>query len=83
MFQVSGESMLQLGGGGLHDGDIVIGQYLEDIFSLRDNRVYVIISTEVETFCLVLNVAPPGQHDDGCGTPDDARGSAGERHSRF
>jgi phage repressor protein C with HTH and peptisase S24 domain len=55
MFQVSGDSMLQLGGGGLHDGDIVIGQYLEDIFSLRDNRVYVIVSTEGVVVKRVLN----------------------------
>lgn len=46
MFEVDGESMLQVGGGGLHDGDIVIAQYLEDIFSMRDNRVYVVISSE-------------------------------------
>jgi phage repressor protein C with HTH and peptisase S24 domain len=46
MFQVDGDSMLQLGGGGLHDGDIVIAAYVEDVFSMRDNRVYVIISTE-------------------------------------
>jgi phage repressor protein C with HTH and peptisase S24 domain len=46
MFEVDGESMLQVGGGGLHDGDIVIAQYLEDITSMRDNRVYVIVSTE-------------------------------------
>lgn len=46
MFEVAGESMLQMGGGGLHDGDIVISQYVEDIFSLRDNRIYVVISTE-------------------------------------
>lgn len=43
MFEVDGESMLQIGGGGLHDGDIVISQYLEDIFTMRDNRVYVIV----------------------------------------
>jgi len=46
MFQVDGDSMLQLGGGGLHDGDIVIAQYVEDILSIRDNRVYVIVSTD-------------------------------------
>jgi transcriptional regulator with XRE-family HTH domain len=46
MFEVDGESMLQLGGGGLHDGDIVIAQYLEDMFTIRDNRVYVVISIE-------------------------------------
>ncbi len=46
MFQVDGNSMRQLGGGGLHDGDIVIAQYVENIFELRDNRVYVIVSTE-------------------------------------
>lgn len=46
MFQVDGNSMLQLGGGGLHDGDIVIAQYLEDFFSIRDNRVYVVVCAE-------------------------------------
>jgi phage repressor protein C with HTH and peptisase S24 domain len=46
MFEVDGESMLQVGGGGLHDGDIVIAQYLEDIFSMRDNRVYVVVSKD-------------------------------------
>lgn len=46
MFQVDGDSMLQLGGAGLHDGDVVIGQYVEDIFTLKDNRVYVVVSTE-------------------------------------
>jgi len=46
MFQVDGNSMRQLGGGGLHDGDIVIASYVEDIFSLKDGRVYVVVSTE-------------------------------------
>lgn len=46
MFQVDGSSMRQPGGGGLNDGDIVIAQYVEDIFSLKDGRVYVIISME-------------------------------------
>lgn len=46
MFQVDGNSMRQLGGGGLNDGDIVIASYVEDIFSIKDGRVYVIISTE-------------------------------------
>lgn len=46
MFQVDGNSMRQLGGGGLNDGDIVIASYVEDIFSLKDGRVYVIISTD-------------------------------------
>ncbi|MBA4056648.1 MAG: hypothetical protein C0490_18180 [Marivirga sp.] len=46
MFEVDGDSMLQIGGGGLHDGDIVVAHYVEDIFSVRDNRVYVVISTE-------------------------------------
>jgi transcriptional regulator with XRE-family HTH domain len=46
MFQVDGNSMLQLGGGGLHDGDIVIASYVEDIIELKDNRVYVVVSTE-------------------------------------
>jgi len=46
MFQVDGNSMLQIGGGGLHDGDIVIAEYVEDIFTLKDNRVYVVVSTD-------------------------------------
>lgn len=46
MFQVDGNSMRQLGGGGLNDGDIVIASYVEDIFSLKDGRVYVVISTD-------------------------------------
>lgn len=46
MFQVDGSSMLQMGGGGLHDGDIVIAQYLEDFFTIRDNRVYVVVCDE-------------------------------------
>lgn len=46
MFEVDGDSMTQLSGGGLRDGDIVIAQYVEDITSIRDNRVYVIISKE-------------------------------------
>lgn len=46
MFQVDGNSMRQLGGGGLNDGDIVIGEYVEDIFTIRDNRVYVVVSTD-------------------------------------
>lgn len=46
MFEVDGESMYQIGGGGLHNGDIVIAQYLEDIFTMRDNRVYVVVSKD-------------------------------------
>lgn len=46
MFQVDGISMRQLGGGGLNDGDIVIAQYVEDIFTVKDGRVYVVVSTE-------------------------------------
>lgn len=46
MFQVDGNSMRQLGGGGLNDGDIVIATYVEDIFSLKDGRVYVIVTDE-------------------------------------
>lgn len=46
MFENSGDSMKQLGGGGLSDGDIVIGQYVEDIFDMKDNRIYVVVSTE-------------------------------------
>jgi len=47
MFQVSGDSMTQLGGKGLRDGDIVIAQYVDDVISgVRDNRVYVIVGPE-------------------------------------
>jgi transcriptional regulator with XRE-family HTH domain len=46
MFQVDGASMRQLGGGGLNDGDIVIAQYVEDIFTVKDGRVYVVVTTE-------------------------------------
>lgn len=46
MFQIDGNSMRQLGGGGLNDGDIVIASYVEDIFSLKDGRVYVVVTTE-------------------------------------
>jgi len=53
MFQVDGDSMLQLGGGGLKDGDIVIAQYVEDIFSVRDNMVYVVVD---ESGCRIKRV---------------------------
>lgn len=46
MFEVDGDSMLQITGGGLHDGDIVIAQYLENFYDVRDNRVYVVVSKE-------------------------------------
>lgn len=55
MFEVSGESMLQLGGKGLVSGDTVIGRYLEDIFALHDNRVYVVVSTEGVSIKRVFN----------------------------
>lgn len=55
MFQVDGDSMLQLGGGGLKDGDVTICQYVEDIFSLKDNMVYVVISTEGLAIKRVIN----------------------------
>lgn len=55
MFQVDGPSMQQLGGKGLKDGDIVIAQYVEDIFDLRDNRVYVVVSTEGIAIKRVIN----------------------------
>lgn len=55
MFQVNGDSMLQLGGGGLHDGDVVVAQYVEDIFSLKDNRVYVVVSTDGVAVKRVIN----------------------------
>lgn len=55
MFQTDGDSMLQLGGGGLKDGDVVIAQYVEDIFALRDNMVYVVIHTGGVVVKRVLN----------------------------
>jgi phage repressor protein C with HTH and peptisase S24 domain len=55
MFQVKGDSMTQLGGGGLHDGDIVIASYVEDIFELKDNRVYVFVTPEEVLVKRVLN----------------------------
>lgn len=56
MFQVDGNSMRQLGGGGLNDGDIVIASYVEDIFSgVKDGRVYVVITTEGVLIKRVIN----------------------------
>jgi phage repressor protein C with HTH and peptisase S24 domain len=46
MFQVDGNSMRQIGGGGLNDGDVVIAAYVEDVFTIKDNRVYVFVTTE-------------------------------------
>lgn len=62
MFEVDGDSMLQIGGGGLHDGDIVISQYVEDIFSIKDRRVYVVISTEGVCVKRVLNRLKDKEH---------------------
>lgn len=55
MFEVNGDSMLQLGSKGLHSGDIVIARYLEDIFTLKDNRVYVIVTPDGVAIKRVLN----------------------------
>lgn len=55
MFQVSGDSMLQLGGGGLHDGDVVVAQYVEDFTSLKDNRVYVVVAQDGIVVKRVIN----------------------------
>lgn len=55
MFEADGDSMLQLGGGGLHDGDAVIGEYVEDIFSLKDNRVYIVVTTDGVLIKRVIN----------------------------
>lgn len=58
MFQVNGDSMLQLGGGGLHDGDVVVAQYVEDILSLKDNRVYVVVGGDGIVVKRVINRLP-------------------------
>jgi transcriptional regulator with XRE-family HTH domain len=55
MFEAQGESMLQLGGGGIHDGDVVIGQYVEDFYAMRDRRVYVLITTDGIIIKRVIN----------------------------
>lgn len=55
MFQVDGNSMRQLGGGGLNDGDVVIASYVEDIFSLKDGRVYVVVTTDGILIKRVIN----------------------------
>jgi phage repressor protein C with HTH and peptisase S24 domain len=55
MFQVDGNSMRQLGGGGLNDGDIVFAEYVEDIFNLKDGRVYVVVTTEEVFVKRVIN----------------------------
>ncbi len=55
MFQVAGDSMRQLGGGGLQDGDVVIGAYVEDFFTMKDNMVYVIVSTDGIVIKRIIN----------------------------
>jgi transcriptional regulator with XRE-family HTH domain len=55
MFQVDGNSMRQLGGGGLNDGDIVFAEYVEDVFNLKDGRVYVVVTTEGVLVKRVIN----------------------------
>lgn len=62
MFQVDGNSMMQLGGGGLHDGDIVIARYVEDVFSIRDNRVYVVVSSDGILIKRCLNRLKTDEH---------------------
>lgn len=55
MFQVDGNSMRQIGGGGLNDGDVVIASYVEDIFSIKDGRVFVVVTTEGIVIKRVIN----------------------------
>lgn len=55
MFEVDGDSMLQLGNKGLRSGEIVIAKYVEDIFDMKDNRVFVVISTEGIAIKRVIN----------------------------
>ncbi len=55
MFEVDGPSMQQLGGKGLRQGDIIIAQYVEDILALKDNLVYVVVSTEGVAIKRVIN----------------------------
>jgi phage repressor protein C with HTH and peptisase S24 domain len=53
-FEVAGYSMLVDNGVGFSPGDVVIGQYLENIHDVRDGRVYVIVNTAQETDDIVL-----------------------------
>jgi transcriptional regulator with XRE-family HTH domain len=55
MFQTDGNSMRQLGGGGLNDGDVVIAGYVEDVFSVKDGRVYVVVTTEGVLIKRIIN----------------------------
>lgn len=55
MFEVDGPSMQQLGGKGLKQGDIIIAQYVEDILAMKDNLVYVVVSTEGVAIKRVIN----------------------------
>lgn len=43
-FEIEGYSMLPYQGAGLYPSDIVVAQYLESPYEMRDGRVYVIIS---------------------------------------
>lgn len=55
MFEVEGDSMRQLGNKGLISGDIIIARYVEDVFTVRDNRVYVVITPEGIAIKRILN----------------------------
>jgi transcriptional regulator with XRE-family HTH domain len=45
-FEIAGYSMLPYQGAGLYPSDIVVAQYLESPFEMRDGRVYVIVSRD-------------------------------------
>ena len=46
---------MRLGGGGLSDGSKFIGLYVEDIFTIRDNMVYGIVTTNGFVVKRVIN----------------------------
>lgn len=54
-FEVEGFSMQSFTGAGLSPGDIVIARYVDDPLSMRDSRVYVIISTEGVLIKRIIN----------------------------
>lgn len=54
-FEVEGFSMQSFTGAGPSPGDIVIARYVDDPLSMRDSRVYVIISTEGVLIKRIIN----------------------------
>jgi phage repressor protein C with HTH and peptisase S24 domain len=66
MFEVAGDSMLQLGSKGLHNGDIVIAKYVEDIFEMKDNRVYVVVGSEGIAIKRVINRLKAKDKNEAC-----------------